>query len=374
MDKKYNILQYIETSGPGGAETVLLNIARNIDKRRFNQVVVLHKSRWLHEQLLKHDIETEIIPSKHPWDMYFLVKFIGYCRRRKIDLIHSHLFGANLYSCLAGTILRLPVITTFHNELFLHGQSERFLALKSMIIRNSASKMVFVADYMKNDYINFSKFPENDLLTIYNGIELNNEIDDLDGIPLKKELGISDDELLVGHVANFRSPKGHRYLIESASLVCKQISQARFLLIGDEGDGIIKREIEVLIARAGLGENVRLLGFREDVNKILKLIDVFVLSSISEGLPLSVIEAMACSKPVVATNVGGLPEIVVPDQTGFLVEPRDSAALADKLIFLLKDKALRNRMGRAGRKVVEDKYSLRTMINNYQNLYEKLIK
>jgi len=374
MDRKCNILHYIETSGPGGAETVLLNIARSIDKNRFKPTVVLHKSRWLHEQLLKSGIKTEIIPSKRSWDILFLVNFIRYCRRHKIDLIHSHLFGANLYSCIAGTTLRIPVIATFHNELFFQGRSEKFMALKSMIIRNFASKMVFVAEYMKNEYLEYFNFPGNKLLTIYNGIKLNNGIDNVDGSSLRKELGVLNDDLLVGHIANLRAPKGHQYLVEAASHVCERIPHARFLLIGDEGDGTIKKEIEDFIAKTGLKENIKLLGFRKDVNKLLQLIDIFVLSSTSEGLPLSVIEAMASSKPVVATNVGGLPEIVVLDQTGYLVEPGNAKALADKLIFLLENKALRDQMGRAGRKVVEERYSLPIMIRNYQSLYEELAK
>ncbi len=374
MNKKHNILQYIETSGPGGAETVLLNIAGSIDKNRFNPTVVLHKSRWLHEQLLKNEIETEIIPSKRSWDMVFLVKLIRYCKRHKIDLIHSHLFGANLYSCLAGAVLRLPVITTFHNELFFQGRLEKYIALKSTIIRNFAAQMVFVAEYMKKDYAEQLDFPENKSLTVYNGIELSDGINNCDCSPMQKELGISDDDLLVGHIANLRVPKGHRYLIKAASIVCKNIPNAKFLLIGDEGDGSIKKEIEDSIAESGLEENIRLLGFRKDVNMFLQLIDVFILSSTSEGLPLSVIEAMGSSKPVVATDVGGLSEIVAPDKTGFLVEPKNAEALAEKLIFLLENKALRNRMGRAGRKIIEEKYSLQTMIDNYQNLYEELLK
>ena len=118
MRRQHNILHYIETGGPGGAETILLNIAGNIDRQQYHSRVVLHKSDWLFNQLSKHEIETEIIPSKYSWDISFLIKFIGYCRRHKVDLIHSHLFGANLYGCLAGAILRIPVIATFHNELF----------------------------------------------------------------------------------------------------------------------------------------------------------------------------------------------------------------------------------------------------------------
>jgi len=225
---------------------------------------------------------------------------------------------------------------------------------------------------MKKDYLNYMRLSGDRMLTVYNGIDLKEYNEETDKSALKEELGIEDGDLIVGHVANFRAPKGHNFLIEAASRVCQRIPRARFLLIGHLGDGTIKKEIEGKIAGLGLKENVRILGFRKDVNRMLQLMDIFVLSSTSEGLPLSVIEAMASSKPVVVTNVGGLPEIVVPDRTGYLVEAKDAAALAEKIMMLLNDGALRKQMGEAGRRLVEERYSLQTMIDNYQKLYEDL--
>jgi glycosyltransferase involved in cell wall biosynthesis len=374
MGRKYNILHHIETSGPGGAETVLLNIAAGIDKNHYNSKVVLHKSKWLDEQLSKKEIDTEIVPCKRSWDILFLSKLVGYCRRHKIDLIHSHLFGANLYSCLAGAILRLPVVATFHNELFFRGQSERYLTIKSFIIRNFASQLVFVAEYMKEDYSTYLKMSEDKMLTVYNGADLTEYIDKNEISAIKTELGIKDGDLIVGHVANFRAPKGHHYLVEAASLVCRRVPRAKFLLIGDPGNGAIKKDIEDFIAESGLEGNILILGFRNNVNMLLQIMDIFVLSSTTEGLPVSVIEAMASSKPVVATNVGGLPEIVIHRQSGYLVEPGNAEALAEKTLILLDDEALRERMGRVGRKSVEEKFSLRVMVNKYQNLYGELIQ
>jgi glycosyltransferase involved in cell wall biosynthesis len=374
LTRSHNILQYIETSGPGGAERVLLNIAKGIDKIHFIPTVVLHKSRWLHDQLLKHDIVTEIITSQRSGDISFLTKLVGYCRKHEIDLIHSHLFGANLYACLAAAITRIPVVATFHNELFLQGRSEKHLFLKSLFIRKLASKIVLVANYMKDDYVNIAKFPEEKILTIYNGIDMDFMIDNFDESALRRELRLDRNDLLIGHIANFRIPKGHRFLIESAGLICKKMKNVKFLLIGDEGDGNLKVEIERLINEMNLEDNVRILGFRDDVRELLNLIDIFVLSSISEGLPLSVIEAMAASKPVVATDVGGLPEIVIPDETGFLVKAGNAHDLAGRLEVLLKNDDLRRQIGIRGRKVVEEKFSLNVMIDNYQQLYAELLK
>ncbi|UCD63465.1 MAG: glycosyltransferase family 4 protein [Candidatus Zixiibacteriota bacterium] len=373
MKRKANILLYIETGGPGGAETVLINIARSIDRERFNPVVVLHRSGWVHEQLLKLNIDTRIIPCNRSWDLSFLVKFIRLGRQLKIDLINSHLFGAGLYACLAAIFLRVPVIATFHNELFLPGRAERYLKLKNFLIRHLARRVVLVADYMRKDYVQLGRYPEDKLLTIYNGLELDRADGENDRHRIRAELGLAEDDPVVGHVANFRPPKGHRYLIEAAAIVCEAMPEARFLLIGEQGDGRIKSEVEELIAEKKLAANVRLLGFRADVSALLTATDVFVLSSISEGHPLSVVEAMAAGRPVVATDVGGLSEIVTPGETGFLVEPKNSSAMADRIAELLRDRELRRDMGEAGRRIARDRFSLSTMMRQYQNLFEEAI-
>lgn len=373
MSRKINILQYIETSGPGGAETVLINLAGNLDRARFNPSVVIHRSDWLHEQLKKADIPTTIIPCEKSWDIGFLRKLVRTCREQKINIIHSHLFGAGLYACLAGFLLRVPVITTFHNELFLPGSSERYLALKNMLIRNLAHKIVIVADFMKEDYISKGDYPADKMVTVYNGIEFDppGSADDLD--EFRRELGVTEDDLVVGHVANFRPPKGHRYLLEAAAEVCRGNPRAKFMLVGEFGDGSIKSEVDSLIVKYQLESRIIMLGFRSDVSRLLKIMDIFVLPSISEGHPLSVVEAMAASKPVVATNVGGLPEIVINGETGFLVEPKDVGALRDKINLLLESRDLRETMGRKGRELVTGKFSLATMMKEYEKLFEEAI-
>ena len=373
MKKTINVLKYIETSGPGGAETVLLNIAKNLDKNQFNTTVVLHRSRWLHEQLKKYNIDTKIIPSRRSWDIAFISKFVRLCRQLKIEIIHSHLSGANLYSSLAGMILRIPVIATYHNEFIMPGRTERFIMFKSMLVRKLAAKIVLIADFMQKDYIQKGKFSPEKLMTVYNGIDLDNQRNNREISDLRNELGLKDNEIIVGNVANIRQPKGHRYLIETARQVCNDLPDVKFLLIGDPGKGELKKEIEEQIAGLHLENNVKLLGFRQDVHKLLHLMDIFVLSSTSEGLPLSVVEAMAASKPVVATNIGGLPEIVIPDETGYLVEPADSAALAEKLSILIKNEDLRQQMGEKGRNMAINKFSIETMIDTYQNLYKELL-
>jgi len=170
MNRKINVLLIIETEGPGGAETVLLDIARYLDRNRFNPYVVLMRKGWLYDQLVKNDIPTEHIPSHRAWDLSFIKKLIRFCRRQKIDVIHSHFLGTNLYSCMAGVILRKPVVATFHNELDFSGWTVKYGPLKYFLVRTLAAKVVLVARFMVGDYKNKAKFPERKLVTVYNGI------------------------------------------------------------------------------------------------------------------------------------------------------------------------------------------------------------
>ena len=189
---------------------------------------------------------------------------------------------------------------------------------------------------------------------------------------MRQKLGFNIDDLLIGHVANFRTPKGHRYLIEAAAKVVAQCHSAKFLLVG-EGTGELREQAKKQIAESGLEDNVHLLGFRKDVPDLLKCFDIFVLSSISEGLPLSVVEAMGAGLPIVATDVGGLPELVDDGKNGFLVPTRDSEKLADALLTLLRDNDLRDKMGKASREIADQKFSIDNMISHYQGLYREIL-
>jgi len=366
-----NILMVIETGGPGGAETVLLQLARYLDPKRYNPRVVLLKTGWLSSQLNENNVETVIIPSKRSCDILFLAQLIREVRNFKADIIHSHLPGANLYSCLAGALTRTPVITTYHGELFLPGDINKYSGLKYMLLRSLASRIVLVADYLRHDFVNIARFPEEKLSVIYNGISIGEHDQSFDSTSKRASLEIKPDEPVVGIVANLRPPKGYEYFIESCWLVTRELPGVKFLVVG-QGEGKIRQKLEELISQYQLQDNVRLLGFRSDVPELLRIFDIFVLSSISEGLPLSAVEAMAACKPVVATKVGGLPELVKNGESGFLVPPKDASSLAEKILLVLNDSQLRATMGQKGRQIVASTFSVENMVNNYQQLYEKL--
>lgn len=373
MSRVYNILLLNETSGPGGAETVIFNIAKNLDRSQYIPRVGLFCDGWFAGHLAQHGIAVDIIHSKKSWDLTFLKDLMNYCKTNNIDLIHAHLPGANLYGSVAGRILGIPVICTLHNEMKIAGYVERFGSIKRLIIRSLATRYVAVAEYMRQDYITKGKFSPQKMVTIYNGLSDSYAQTTFDLDAFKRDIAFHEGEVIITNVANFRPPKGHRILIEAAHLVHQAAPNVKFLLIGDEGDGSIIGYVRDRIKEWGLADNVKLLGFRKDVYDILRRSDIFLLASTSEGLPISVVEAMLASKPVVATAVGGLSEIVQSGKTGYLVEPNDPKAMAETLLNLVKDPKLRSEIGSQGHQYAVATLSIESMINQYQKLYRELI-
>ncbi len=372
--KPFNILFLNETSGPGGAETVLFNIANNLDRDLFIPSVALFRPGWFYDFLAEHGIQVSVIPSQKSWDFAFLFRLIRFCRNNEIKVIHAHLPGANLYGSIAGKILGIPVICTFHNELALPGAHERYRNLRYFLIRNFASSLIFVADFMKNEYLLKAKFPVKKVQTIYNGVPEYPKDNNYSIEAFKKEIDFHDGEILIANIANFRTPKGHDILVDAAKLVCSKNRRAKFLLIGEEGDGTIKNRISDKIDSYQLRDKIKFLGFRKDIPQILRSIDIFLLASISEGLPVSIVEAMMAARPVIATNVGGIPEVVKSGQTGYLVNPGDPVSLADRISELVLNNELRLEMGERGKEFAISLFSLKTMISKYQELYLELLK
>lgn len=372
LGKKINILHIIESGGPGGAETVLLNIVNNLDRERYHSTVVLLRTGWLHQKLKENGVCTVLLNSARSYDLGLLFKLWRKIKERRIDLIHSHLPDVNLYSCLAGLAAGVPIVTTYHGRTPNLQRSISTVNLKYSLIRRFSAKIVAVSDWLKNDLAQRARFPLPKLKTIYNGVDWRSFSLPFDPKAKRKELKINSDEKVVGMVANLRPAKGYEYFIRAAAIIAESIPGVRFLIIGEEEDRLRKRIIKEVDA-LGLRDKVILLGFREDVPELLRILDVFALSSVSEGLSIATIEAMAAGVPVVVTRSGGPQELVVDGRTGFLVPPKDEKSLAEKVLFLLRDKNLATSLGKEAQIQVRAKFGIDRMIRNYQALYQECL-
>lgn len=365
---KIKILHLIETGGPGGAETVLLNIVRNIDPRRFGSLVLTLRKGWLYQTLKEHHLEAKIIESNRAWDVGFLLKLSTLIRKERIDLIHSHLPGINFYSCLAGRITNRPVIVTYHGMIGDGDRSKWKNGFKNFVIKKTAVQVVTVSDYLKKELIDNMGIDRRKVTTLYSGIDFKAFGPTKSPQRLKQKLGLSESNLLVGTIGNIRKSKGYEYLIRSAKLVGEKVPHALFLIVGEKEEKLFG-DLSKLTEKLGLKDRIKFLGFREDIADCLNILDIFVLSSTTEGFSIATVEAMSLAKPVVVTDCGGPREIVTHNQTGFLVPPGDPKSLAEKIILLLQNKKLREEMGKSAQVWVRRRFNLEENIRNYELLY-----
>jgi len=368
MSKVKKILHLHNTSSIGGAEQMFINLANFINPDKFKSYVGVFREGELTSELRKRGIKfLWLKESTQVYDYKFLKNIIQLIKQNRIDLIHSHTWGTDFYGYWASKILGIPMISTIHNRYYIFEKWSRKLSYKVFI--SQIKKIVAVSKDIQDLLREKLKLSPQKVRLIYNGIDTHKFENKMDLEPLRKELNLREKELILGNVGNLREVKDHHTLILSFHKVASFFPQAKLLIVGE---GELKIRLIKLCAELGLENRVLFLGHREDVNLLLGLMDLFILSSHSEGCSISVLEAMASGKPVVATRVGGNPELVLEGKTGFLVPPAEPEKLAEKTIFLLRNEDLRVKMGDEGRKRVNEKFSLETMLKNYEELYSKV--
>jgi len=332
--KQYNILHTIESGGPGGAETVVLNLVKKLNPERFKSVVLLPPGPWLNPRLRELGVPVIEVSWKAWYDPSGPLAMVKTVRNFGIDLIHSHLPGQNFYSCIAGILTRCKTLVTYHGPVeFQDGESAKERA-KLWFVKNTADQAIVVCKMVKEILVGYG-FHDDRISVIDNGIDPAPYVIATEGT-IRSELGLSPDDKLVGMVANVRESKGYDVLVKACAEVSKQFPRVTFVSVGDVPD-VLAQPIKKLVDDLSLADRFIFLGFRNDVPNILRDLDVFVLASTSEGMPLAVLEAMASKIATVTTRCGGIPEVVDDGHTGLLVPPSDPGALAKAIGDLLSD-------------------------------------
>jgi glycosyltransferase involved in cell wall biosynthesis len=289
-------------------------------------------------------------------------------KRGDYDILHIYGLKANLIGRVVGRVARCRRIVAGLRNIYpgdkecskLHFMLDKLtIPLIDLYISNSKSAADFVVS---------KGYPRKKLIVVHNGI--NPERFHIDREQrLIKELGLKEESPVIITVANMRPQKAYRVLIDSLNLLIQRKSPFSALFVGD---GILKDELMKLTEDLGLSERINFLGDRRDVPALLSISDIFVLPSYWEGLPVSIMEAMCAKLPVVATDVGGVSELVEDGVTGFLVPPKNPEALAEKIERLLADKDLRKEMGMAGYERIKKGFSLEKTVKEMERIYTEL--
>jgi glycosyltransferase involved in cell wall biosynthesis len=230
--------------------------------------------------------------------------------------------------------------------------------------------MITISEALKEEFINAGIAPQEKFATIYSGIELEKFRSHLNLSQKKQELGIPDNNFVVGIVGRLDEGKGHEFVMQAIPLILNEVNDVVFIFVGG---GPLRKTLEDLATQLKVRGKVIFAGIRNDVPEILQVLDVFCLASLYEGMGRVILEAQVAGKPVVATKIGGIPDIVCENKTAFLVETKDSPALAEAIIRLIRDDNLRKAMSEAAKEFVGYKFSSEKMVSDIIKLYEELL-
>lgn len=364
------VLHVIDTLGPGGAETVFLQMATRLDPARFESTAVIGGTGWLDEQLRRHSLAPRVAPAKGSVNIRYLISLLRLMRQHRSDVILAHLYGSAVYASLAGMFLSVPAVSVLHGQTDVPGE-ERFASLKSAIVRRGSRKLIFVSERLADSLTPRLRLDSSQCSVIPNGVDTEVFRPHRDR-SLRDELGLSDDMVLVGAIGNVREPKGYDVFLRAARALIERSQRFHFVIAGDR-DNALGGQLERLGRDLGIERRLTFLGLRPDVSRILNNLDVFALSSHTEGFSIACIEAMACGVPVVATRSGG-PEQILEGEAGVLVPTGDPKSLAAAIERVTSSKESATAMTARAMRRVHERYTLARMISSYEDLLERVVQ
>lgn len=291
-----------------------------------------------------------------------------YIRKNPPDIVHAFFFWPIMYGRLLKKLGKIRFLVENREDQGFNWGKHEYTLLR--LSRSIPDRVICVSEAVKQVVIRRERIEEDRVAVIRNGVELiQGKTGDKE--TTRRELGFNDENLIVGMVANFNRPvKGVSYFIEAMPSIIKAVPDVRFLILG-RGD----QEQELLEKTRVLGIEAFVVfgGFRKDINRFYEIIDISVLTSLSEGLSITLLESMSHGLPVVATNVGGNSELVMDGQTGYLVPPKDTTSIADRIVQLLFDSDLRREMGYEGRQRIEQYFQIQNVADRYLEVYKDLL-
>jgi glycosyltransferase involved in cell wall biosynthesis len=349
--------------GLGGAERVIMQLATGVNRQKFEPVILcLNDAGPFAAEMEENGISVHAFNKRGAVDFKMLFKMIKFIRTEKIQILHTHLWGANVWGRLAARFAGIPVVITEHNVDVWKKGIHRII---DKVLSPFASKVITVSDEVKKFYTDWG-LPESKLVTVYNGVDVDTFSQEIDVTELKKTWSIGPDEIIIGWLGRMVPAKDLETLLLAFKETRESHTNARLLLVGDGPD---KDDIVALGEKLEISDAIIYAGFQKKVLEFYHLMDLVVLSSTREGHPIVALEAMACARPMVATRVGGVPELVQDGVTGHIVPAQQPAAFAAALNKMLENSELRKQQGLAAQQLIRDKYSVHVMIKQHEDIY-----
>jgi glycosyltransferase involved in cell wall biosynthesis len=360
------VLLIIDDASVGGGQQHVLWLAERLDKEKFIVEVACEGTGYLAEQVTLRGLPFHPLSMANAVNPVTLFHTLRIMRKAKPDIIHTHGGTAGLFGRLAGFLAGVKVLVhTYHGIHYLHYDGwwiRTIYKLADRLLASLTSTVICVAKKDVELALRHGIAKTAKVEIVYNGIDIDRY--------QRPKCQTGDGQAIVGTIGRLHVQKGHRYLIEAAAKVVARDSNVRFRIIGE---GELMTPLRQRVRELQIEENVEFLGSRHDIPEQLATMDVFVLASIWEGMPIVLLEAMAARIPIVATNVDGVSELIVHRQTGFLVDPANATSLARGIETLLTDKTLAYTISANAYKKVNKEFSLQTMVTRIESVYERCL-
>ena len=353
--------------GWGGQEIRILTEALHLSVRGYRVIIGCSRESQLYVRALRAGLPVIPIPFKRAMDPQAVWHVYRVLKRERVEILNTHSSVDSWVASFAGRLAGVAIVRTRHLSVPLKRNP-----MARLVYSRLCDRIVTMGEAIRQLLIREAGVEPSKVVSIPTGVNLE-QFDPLrrDGHVIRKELGIAEDIPLIGMVTVLRSWKGHRIFLQAIPLVLKAVPSARFLIVGD---GPQRENIQGWVEGMGLNEVVMMVGHREDIPELLAALDIVVLSSTAaEGVPQALVQALAMQRPVVATDVGGVGELIRDGETGLLIPPHDPQALARSVIKLLRDRGLSKELACRGRQLVQRHYSLELMLERLEALYQELL-
>jgi glycosyltransferase involved in cell wall biosynthesis len=384
VSARVRVLRVIARLNVGGPALHATLLTERLDPDRYDSLLVTGEEDpsegnylALHGRRLERLVPLSALGREinGPRDATALVALVRLMRRERPMIVHTHTAKAGALGRLAAWLAGVPVVVhTYHGHVFRGyfspAKTRFFVAVERWLARRT-DRLLSVSPQVRRELLELGIGTPEQLVVLPLGLDLDPFLNGGAGGVLRRELGIEPAAPVVTIVARLVNIKAHEVFFEAASIVSARRPDARFVVVGD---GERRAELEALVERLALGRAVRFLGWRGDLPAIYRDADVVALTSRNEGSPVSLIEAMAAGRPVVATRVGGVPDLVEDGVNGYLVEPDQPAAMAEGLLALLEDPGRREAFGNAGRKRVYPAFAADRLVRDIDALYSALLE
>ena len=365
-----NILYVVTSLDVGGTQKMLYETIKNMDRNKYQTVVCSLKKGGIYNKIIS-ELDVKII-SLNMNDrsgllniLFFIpsvLKLSKIIRKEKIDIVHSWLFQANIISRISA---RLAGVNRVISSVRVMEQEKKWQLSIERITSNLCKKIIVNSRALKNFLLERNVADGEKIEVIYNGIEVSENTDKRN---IFKELGLKENEKIIGTVGRLHKQKGIEYFLESAKIILPSVGfSLKFIIVGD---GPERKKLESKARRLGIKNEVLFTGIREDAINLISIMDIFVLPSLWEGTPNVVLEAMLWGKPVISTEVGGVPELIENQVDGILVKPGNPVALADAVLQALKNERESIQMGIRAKEKVKKYFSIEKMVEQTEKLYQ----